>query len=224
MAESQGRASVFKTLCNMGILPVIRCKKNRDAFKAVEALVEGGIPIAEITMTIPKALELIETLKDQHGDTLTVGVGTVTDADTCAQAIEAGSQFVVTPIYDSKIISICCRSNICIIGGALTPTEIFDTYKAGADAVKVFPASALGGPNYFRLLKDPLPEISLVPTGGVTIETAIEYFNAGAAFVGAGTDLISKEALEKGEMDTITKKAEKYVEAIRQYRFSVASA
>ena len=182
------------------------------------ALAEGGIPIAEITMTIPEALDVIKNVIDRFGDTVTVGVGTVTDSNTCAKAIEAGCHFMVTPVFNPEIISMCHQADVCIIGGALTPTEIFNTRREGADAVKVFPASALGGEKYFRMLRDPFPEIPLVPTGGVNIETALDFLAAGAVFVGAGTDLVSKEALKNGEVDKITKRAKQYIEAIRRFR------
>lgn len=210
--------SVFQQLCRIGILPVIRSEGKQEAISAVEALAKGGIPVAEITMTVPGALEVIRDLVDEKGDRLTIGAGTVTDAHTCAAAIDAGCQFVVTPILDPEVIGLCRKKKVCIIGGALTPTEIHATFLAGADAVKVFPAKALGGPAYFRMLREPLPDIPLVPTGGVNLDTMAEYFAAGAVLVGAGGDLVRREALNNSEMDQITARARQYISAISKAR------
>ena len=218
MTINKDRASIFQSLCDIGIVPVIRCDQTRDALFAVEALAMGGIPIAEITMTIPSALKVIETVLQTFGDAVTVGVGTVTDPNTCIEAIKIGCQFVVTPIFNPHIIAECCQAKVCIIGGALTPTEIYNTHQEGADAVKVFPASAMGGEKYFRALKDPFPNIPLVPTGGVNLKTAIDFLDAGAVFVGTGTDLVTKQALENRDSHGITKRAEAYIKAIRHYR------
>lgn len=211
-------ATVFQTLCDVGVVPVIRCDETREALAAVGALREGGVPIAEITMTIPSALRVIETVLKTFGDTVTVGVGTVTDPATCAEAVRIGCHFVVTPVFNANIIAACRRAGVCMIGGALTPTEIYNTHQAGADAVKVFPASALGGNAYFRALKDPFPNIPLVPTGGVNLKTVVGFLEAGAVFVGAGTDLVSRKALANGDSQSITRRAEAYIEAIRRYR------
>ncbi len=212
------RVAVFKQLCRIGIIPVIRGDKKQEALFAVEALAQGGIPVAEITMTVPGAIDVIRSLVDQKGEELMIGAGTVTDAQTCAAAIGAGCRFVVTPILVPEVIGLCRDKNVCIIGGALSPTEVHATFLAGADAVKVFPAKALGGPSYFRMLREPFPNIPLVPTGGVNLETMAEYFKAGAHLVGAGGDLVRRDALRNHDMEMITKRANEYVSAIRKVR------
>jgi len=212
------RGSVFQQLCRIGILPVIRSDSKKEAISAVQALAKGGIPVAEITMTVPGAIDVIRDLVDQNGEHLTIGAGTVTDAKTCAAAIEAGCRFVVTPILDPEVIGQCRKKEVCVIGGALTPTEIHATFLAGADAVKVFPAKAIGGPAYFRMLREPFPNIPLVPTGGVTLETMAEYFKAGAVLVGAGGDLVRQNAMRNKNFEQITDRACQYVSAIAKFR------
>jgi len=212
------RVSVFKQLCRIGIIPVIRGDNKQEAIFAVEALAQGGIPVAEITMTVPGAIDVIRSLVDQNAEHLVIGAGTVTDTQTCAAAIDAGCRFVVTPILVPEVIGLCCDKDVCIIGGALTPTEIHATFVAGADAVKVFPAKALGGPSYFRMLREPFPDIPLVPTGGVNLDTMAEYFKAGALLVGAGGDLVSRDALRNHDMAKITKRANEYATAITKVR------
>ncbi len=210
--------SVLKKMIQIGVVPVVRVDMEKDAYEAVKALMEGGIPIAEITMTTPNAHQIIATLVQEFGEHLTVGAGTVTDIAMCSGAIEVGSHFIVTPTLHMDIIQLCVKKNVCIIGGALTPTEILATWKAGADAVKVFPVSAIGGPRYFQMIHDPLPQIPLVATGGVNLENLPEYLEAGALFVAAGGDLIIKGALKNGKAQQITARAKQYVEIIQAAR------
>lgn len=212
------QVSVFKRLCQIGILPVIRGEKKQQAISAVEALAQGGIPVGEITMTVPDAIDVIRELTDRNGSHLIIGAGTVTDIQTCAAAIDAGCRFIVTPILDLDVIALCRKKDVCIIGGALTPTEVHATFKAGADAIKVFPAKAMGGPAYFNMLREPFPNIPLVPTGGVNLATMADFFRAGAPLVGAGGDLVKQNALRNGNMDQITARARQYVSAIAALR------
>jgi len=212
------KKTVFQNLVAVGIVPVIRSSSAKNVLLAIKALMEGGIPVAEVTMTVPNALAAIEECAREFGGHLTLGAGTVTDEETCRKAIEAGSQFIVTPSVKTDIIRICVQNDVCVIGGALTPTEILTVWEAGAAAVKVFPAKAVGGPAYLRMIREPLPHIPLVPTGGVTLETLPEYLGAGAAFVGAGGDLVNKGAVEAGKAELITERARQYVAAIRAAR------
>ncbi len=209
---------VLKKMIQVGVVPVVRADREEEAFDAVNALIKGGIPIAEITMTTPNAHQIIAKLIRKFGGHLTVGAGTVTDKNMCSGAMAAGSHFIVTPTLHMDIIQMCVKRNICIIGGALTPTEILSTWKAGADAVKVFPVSAIGGPRYFQMIHEPLPQIPLVATGGVSLETLPEYLEAGAFFVGAGGDLIFRGALKNGKVEQITARAKQYIEAIQAAR------
>ena len=198
-------------------MPVIRTDDPEDVFRAVDALAAGGIRVVEVTMTTPDAIGIIRNLSTERGDDILIGAGTVTDADSLERAVEAGSRFVVTPICDVDLVEKGVDSGVCVIGGALTPTEVLATWKAGATAVKIFPASLLG-PMYLRMLHEPFPDIPLVPTGGINLENIAQYLEAGAAFAGAGGDLLSKSALRNGDYHQITLRASDYVKAVRSAR------
>jgi len=217
------RQSVFHSLKNAGIVPVIRSSSSAKVLRIVEALIKGGIPVAEVTMTVPRAIKTIEECANEFGTALTLGAGTVIDEATCTRVIEAGSQFIVTPTVRIEVVKTCKEKNTCVIGGALTPSEILAVWEAGADAVKVFPVKAMGGAAYLRMVSEPMPSIPLVPTGGVTLETLEEYFRAGAVFVGAGGDLVNKKEAEAGNFAWFTERARQYVAAIRNARSSLHS-
>ena len=212
------KQSILKKLEQVGVVPVVRAESSDNVVRAVEALVEGGIPVAEITMTVPGAVTVIERCAAHFGDRITLGAGSVTSADMCIEVIDAGSVFVVTPVFKAAVIDICKHRGVCVIAGALTPTEIVSAWEAGADVVKVFPAKAMGGAAYLRMVHEPLPQIPLTPTGGVTLQTLADYFKAGVPFVGAGGDLVSKKAIDAGDTQAITKRARQYVTAIRAAR------
>jgi 2-dehydro-3-deoxyphosphogluconate aldolase/(4S)-4-hydroxy-2-oxoglutarate aldolase len=212
------KEAVFRKFVETGVIPVVRADTEGETLLAIEALLEGGIPIAEITMTIPDAIDIIERCVRHFADQMIIGAGTVTDPLTCSKAIAAGSQFVVTPTVKTDVIELCCKERVCVIGGALTPTEILSVWKAGADAVKVFPAKAVGGPAYVRMIHEPMPHVPIVPTGGVTLETLEEYFDAGAAFVGSGGDLVSRHFLKDGDGTQIRKRAIQYLSRIKEVR------
>ncbi|MGD2272595.1 MAG: bifunctional 4-hydroxy-2-oxoglutarate aldolase/2-dehydro-3-deoxy-phosphogluconate aldolase [Desulfobacterales bacterium] len=203
-------------MIQVGVLPVVRAESAKEVFDAIEALMKGGIPIAEITMTTPNATTIIEKLLRKFGERLIVGAGTVTNISQCLEALDVGSQFIVTPILNIDIIRRCRELNVCVIGGAFTPTEILTTWQAGADAVKIFPAVAVDGPKYLQMIHQPLPNIHLVPTGGVNLENLPKFLKAGALFVGAGGDLVSPEALKIGNTELIVEKARKYRFAIQK--------
>ena len=212
------KQDILKKIERIGVVPVIRSESPDNVIRAVEALVEGGIPVAEITMTVPDAVKVIERCVAHFGDRITLGVGSVTHADMCAEVIDAGCVFVVTPVFVPAVIDACKRRGVCVVAGALTPTEIFMAWEAGADVIKVFPAKVMGGAAYLRMVHEPLPQIPLMPTGGVTIETLADYFKAGVKFVGAGGDLVSKKAIDTGKTRSITDRARQYVAAIRAAR------
>jgi len=212
------RQAVFQSLKNAGIVPVIRSSPSKKVLQIVEALMKGGIAVAEVTMTVPIAIETIEQCANEFGPHLTLGAGTGMDDAVCTRAIDAGSQFVVTPTVRIEVVKKCKEKDICVIGGALTPSEILAVWEAGADAVKVFPVKALGGAAYLRMLSEPMPSIPLVPTGGVTLKTLEEYFRAGAVFVGAGGDLVNKKEAETGNFAWIAERSRQYVTAIRKAR------
>lgn len=211
-------SQIMQQLIAAGVVPVIRTDTEEHAQVAVEALVEGGIAIAEITMTTPNAISVIEKICRRAGNHLIVGAGSVTETTACKRAIDAGCRFVVTPTVNLEIIEVCRINEICVLGGALTPTEILSVWRAGADAVKVFPAKVLGGPDYIRTIHEPLPGVPIVPTGGVCLENIAEYLLAGAIFVGSGGDLVNREALRAGKPALITERAKQYVAAIGRAR------
>jgi 2-dehydro-3-deoxyphosphogluconate aldolase / (4S)-4-hydroxy-2-oxoglutarate aldolase len=208
------KQSILKKIEQVGVVPVIRSESPNNVVRAVEALVEGGIPVAEITMTVPDAVKVIVRCAAHFGDRITLGVGSVTHADLCAAVIDAGCIFVVTPVFVPSVIDVCMRRGVCVIAGALTPTEIFMAWEAGADVIKVFPAKVMGGAAYLRMVHEPLPQIPLMPTGGVTIEDLADYFKAGVKFVGAGGDLVSKKDVDTGKTRSISDRARQYRAAI----------
>jgi 2-dehydro-3-deoxyphosphogluconate aldolase / (4S)-4-hydroxy-2-oxoglutarate aldolase len=208
------KQKVMANLRQVGVVPVVRAESAENVVRAVAALVEGGIPVAEITMTVPGAVEVIARCSEHFGDRVTLGAGSVTSAEICIDVIDAGSVFVVTPVFKAAVIEVCKRRGVCVVVGALTPTEIFAAWEAGADVVKVFPAKAMGGAAYLRMVHEPLPHIPLTPTGGVSLETLPDYFKSGVPFVGAGGDLVSKKAIDSADTRAITERARQYVAAI----------
>jgi 2-dehydro-3-deoxyphosphogluconate aldolase/(4S)-4-hydroxy-2-oxoglutarate aldolase len=204
---------LFEQMLAAGIVAVIRAQSKEQLWPIAQALLEGGVPSIEVTMTTPKALAGIEALADALGDKAIVGVGTVLDAHTARDAIAAGAQFVVSPVLDEEIIATTKRYGRISIPGAFTPTEILRAWTAGADVVKVFPSTSLG-PGYFKDILAPLPQVRLTPTGGVDLKNAGEWIKAGAACLGVGSSLVTKEALTKGDWPAITGNARAFVQAV----------
>jgi 2-dehydro-3-deoxyphosphogluconate aldolase/(4S)-4-hydroxy-2-oxoglutarate aldolase len=205
--------NVVERMREVGLIPVVRAASADEAFAAVEAIRAGGIPILEITLTVPRAVQIINQLTKRLGaDEALIGAGTVLDAETAQQCIDAGARFIVSPALDIPTIEHCRRLEIPIFPGALTPTEVLTAWRAGANAVKVFPASAVGGATYLKSLKAPLPQIELIPTGGVNLKNAADFIAAGAFALGIGADLVS------GEAAAITEKARQYVATVAAAR------
>ena len=202
----------------VGIVPVVRATSAAEALEAVEAIRAGGIPILEITLTVPGAVEIIRDLTHRLGDEVLVGAGTVLDAETADACVDAGARFIVSPALDVPTIELCLRRDVAVFPGALTPSEIVTAWKAGAHAVKIFPANAVGGAAYLKSLKAPLPQIELLPTGGVSLKTVPELMAAGAFALGVGADLVDLAALRRGEAGTVTEKARQYVAAVAAAR------
>ena len=213
-----GKAEIVRRIVATGIIPVIRAPSADDALAAVEALLAGGLDIVELTMTVPSALKVIEKVVERHGHAAVVGAGTVLDAQTARACMLAGAMFVVAPSLDIPTIRACRTHGVPVVPGALTPTEIVRAWRAGADLVKVFPASAMGGASYIKALRAPLPQIDLVPTGGVTAATVGDFIAAGAVAVGAGADLVDIARLRRGDHAGVTENARKYVAAVQQAR------
>jgi 2-dehydro-3-deoxyphosphogluconate aldolase/(4S)-4-hydroxy-2-oxoglutarate aldolase len=212
------REKVLSRLREVGVVPIVRVSNSGDAFKAVEAVVAGGVSVVEITMGVPNALRVMEQVVEQFGERVLLGAGTVLDSETCRAALLAGAEFIVTPSLDVRVIETSRRYSKACIPGALTPTEIVTAWQAGADMVKVFPCGPVGGPDYLRSLLGPLPQIDFVPTGGVDLESTPGYIRAGAAAVAVGGELISRKALQEGHLEVITANARKFVEAVRSAR------
>jgi 2-dehydro-3-deoxyphosphogluconate aldolase/(4S)-4-hydroxy-2-oxoglutarate aldolase len=191
------------------------------ARRAVAAVCAGGISIVEITMTVPGAIDVIRKLAEEIGAETLIGAGTVLEEQTARRCVEAGAQFIVSPALDLRTIAACREMDVVMIAGALTPTEIYTAWSAGSDLIKVFPAGALGGPSYFKSLKGPLPQIKLVPTGGVSLATAAAFIEAGAEALGVGTDLIDVKALKGGQDSDISARARQYVEIVQRTRAKI---
>lgn len=199
-------------------MPVVRATSSEEALAAVEAIRAGGIPILEITLTVPGAVKIIRELARTLGDQALIGAGTVLDAETARACIDAGARFVVSPSLDIPTIEACRSLNVPVFPGALTPTEIVTAWRAGANAVKVFPAGAVGGAAYLKSIKAPLPQIELIPTGGVSVKSVPDFVAAGAFALGVGADLVNLEALRRGDAASITVKAREYVAAVTAAR------
>jgi 2-dehydro-3-deoxyphosphogluconate aldolase/(4S)-4-hydroxy-2-oxoglutarate aldolase len=214
------KSEVIQTIKDIGVIPVVRATSADDAMRAIDAIREGGISVLEITMTVPGAVKLIEELAKRYGKDAVVGAGTVLDPETANECISSGAQFVVSPALNLETIACCQKRDIAVMPGALTPTEVVQAWNAGADFVKVFPAGAVGGPSYLKALKAPLPQIELVPTGGVSLTTAGDFIRAGAAALGVGTDLVDINAIREGQSAVITERAKQFIEIVRDARAS----
>ena len=209
---------ILARMQQIGIVPVLRASSTQEALAIATAIEAGGVPVLEVTMTVPGAVQVIEQLANHAGDRLLVGAGTVLDAETARACILAGAQFVVSPALDVRTIELCRKYGVPVLPGALTPTEIVTAWQAGADAVKVFPCSAVGGAKYLKAVKAPLPQIDLIPTGGVSLATAAEFLEAGAFALGVGGDLVDNKAIAKGHPEIITENARKYLAIVQQFR------
>jgi 2-dehydro-3-deoxyphosphogluconate aldolase/(4S)-4-hydroxy-2-oxoglutarate aldolase len=212
------RAQIIAIVEELGVIPVVRAASADEAMRAIDAIKEGGISVLEITMTVPGAVGVIEEVVKRYGSDVTVGAGTVLDPETARVCILAGAQFVVSPALNVDTIAICRRYGVPVIPGTLTPTEVVTAWTAGADLVKVFPAGSMGGASYIKNLKGPLPQIKLIPTGGVSLKTAADFIKAGASALGVGTDLVDVKAIRAGEAHVITERAKQFLEIVREAR------
>lgn len=206
---------ILKRLIEGKVVAVVRLDSGDQLVRVAEALKAGGISAIEFTIPTPGALEMIRQATAYFGDSVLMGAGTVLDAETARAAILSGAQFIVTPALNLKTIELCHRYGKPIIPGAMTPTEILTGWEAGADMVKVFPAESLG-PAYLKAVLAPLPQVRLVPTGGISAENAAEYLKAGATALGVGGRLVDKSAVAKGDWAALTVEAQRLMEAVRQ--------
>jgi 2-dehydro-3-deoxyphosphogluconate aldolase/(4S)-4-hydroxy-2-oxoglutarate aldolase len=209
---------ILAFITEVGIVPVVRVASADSAVKAVEAIHKGGVRAAEITMTVPGAIRALEKLADTFGDKLMLGAGTVLDPETARACMLAGAQFFVTPSLRISTIEICKRYSKVICPGALTPTEVLTAWEAGADVVKVFPCGNVGGAKYIKALKGPFPQIEMIPTGGVSLETAGDFLKAGACAVAVGGELVDGKTIKEGRFDIIEERARQYLACIAKAR------
>ncbi len=212
------RAEVLRRIEELAVVPVVRAPSAGLALAAVEALLEGGLSVFEITLTVPGALGVIEKLVVELGERAVVGAGTVLSAESALEATRAGAAFVVSPGLDLRTVEVMRAREIPVFPGALTPTEILSAWSAGADVVKIFPCSAVGGARYLTQLRGPFPDIKLMPTGGVSVANAAEFLRAGATAVGLGTDLVDVSAVEAGRAHVLTERARALLESLRPAR------
>jgi 2-dehydro-3-deoxyphosphogluconate aldolase / (4S)-4-hydroxy-2-oxoglutarate aldolase len=209
-----GKKEVLTRIIDSGVVAVIRMKDTNRLLKVIEAVRDGGVKSIEITMTVPGAIEIIRDLVKVVPSDVLIGAGTVVDESTADKVIDAGAIFVVGPVLNTEIVSLCVRRGVAVMPGCYTPTEIFAGWRAGADIIKVFPATSLG-PKYFKDLRGPFPDIRLMPTGGVTIDNVGEWIAAGACAVGIGSDLLDKKAIDEGRYEVLTERAARMVQNVR---------
>jgi 2-dehydro-3-deoxyphosphogluconate aldolase / (4S)-4-hydroxy-2-oxoglutarate aldolase len=214
------KQDVLRKIAEVGLVPVVRAQSADEAMKVVDAIREGGVPVLEITMTVPGAIGVMEALVRRFGSDVLLGAGTVLDPETARACMLAGARFVVSPALNPATIEMCRRYSVPVMPGALTPTEVVAAWTAGADVVKVFPCGAVGGASYIKALKAPLPQIDMIPTGGVSVKTAADFIKAGSMALGVGADLVDTQAIRDGNARAVTEKAREYLRLVQEARAS----
>jgi 2-dehydro-3-deoxyphosphogluconate aldolase/(4S)-4-hydroxy-2-oxoglutarate aldolase len=209
---------ILTWITGVGIVPVVRAASAEAAIHAVEALHQGGITTAEVTMTVPGAVKALERLADRFGGKVLLGAGTVLDPETARICMLAGAEFVVSPSLRLSVVEIARRYSKPVFPGALTPTEVLTAWESGADAVKVFPCGNVGGAKYIKALKGPFPQIGLIPTGGVNLETAGDFLKAGACALGVGGELVDAKSIQEGRFEVIAERARQYLAVVAKTR------
>ena len=207
-----------ETIERVGLIPVLRARNAAQAHAIVKAMIAGGVTVVEVTMTVPGAIEVLRGLKREYGSDLLLGSGTVTTAAQAEATIEAGAEFVVSPSFHAAVVAKTRELGKVSIPGSLTPTEVITAFDAGADYVKIFPCSAMGGASYLKSLLAPFPHIKLIPTGGVTLQTAESFLRAGARALGVGSDLVNLAAIDAGTPEVITEAARAYLDVVAKFR------
>ncbi len=218
------KQQILSSIIDIGIVPVVRTTSAENAIKAIEAIYNGGIRAAEITMTVPGAVRALEKVADKFGDKIVLGAGTVLDPETARICMLAGAEFFVSPSLNLATIAMVKRYSKAIMPGALTPTEVLTAWDAGADIVKVFPCGNVGGAKYIKSLKAPFPQIEMIPTGGVNLETAGDFLKAGACAVAVGAELVDAKSIKEGRLDVIEEKARQYLAVIAKAREEIKTA
>ncbi|MEX0744672.1 MAG: bifunctional 4-hydroxy-2-oxoglutarate aldolase/2-dehydro-3-deoxy-phosphogluconate aldolase [Phycisphaeraceae bacterium] len=215
--ETGERQLTVRRMEQAGLVAIIRASSNQGLVETCRALVNGGVTVAEITMTTPGAIEAIRAASQELGDDCLIGVGSVLDAETVTRAVDAGARFVVSPVFKPEVVVAAHHQGCPVLAGALTPTEILTAWEAGADLVKVFPANHFG-PRYFKDVLAPMPHLRLTPTGGVDLDTVDAWFNAGARCLGVGSALVKKDLIAAGDWAGLTELAGKFVSAVERSR------
>ena len=213
------QASQLQSVLEVGIVAVVRAPDPKGLVDVIRALAAGGVTVAEVTLTVPNALDVIREAKRALGDSILLGAGTVLDPETCRAAMLAGAEFIVSPTVNLDVIRLCKRYDMLVMPGAFTPTEILTAWEAGADIVKVFPADVVG-PAFFRAMRGPLPQIRLMPTGGVDLATAADFLNAGACCLGVGGQLVDPKLVAAGDFEQLRERAARYVDIVQRTRQS----
>jgi len=216
--DSMGKREILNRMVSEGLIPVIRVSSAQEAMDVSDALKGGGVSFIEITMSVQGAMDVIKELAQKYKEEIIMGAGTVLDPETGRAALLAGAQFIVSPTLNLELIQLAHRYGAVVIPGAMTPTEILTAWNAGADLVKVFPAAQLGGPEYLRALRGPLPQILLVPTGGVNLQNAGAFIKAGATALGVGGELVDKKVLQEKQFQIISENARAFLKKIREAR------
>jgi 2-dehydro-3-deoxyphosphogluconate aldolase/(4S)-4-hydroxy-2-oxoglutarate aldolase len=217
------KQQVRDRIMEIGVVPVVRASSPGEARIAAEAVCQGGIPIVEITMTVPGALDVIHELARNNPSEVLVGAGTVLNAQIARRCLDAGAEFLVSPGLNIGTVEFALREGTLIMAGALTPTEVIAAWEAGADFVKIFPCGQVGGAKYIKALKGPLPQVPMVPTGGVNLNTAAEFIEAGAVALGIGGELVQADALRLNKLEVIVENARKFLAIVKQTRARMTS-
>ena len=212
------KREVLGRILSEALIPIIRVASASEAVDVANAIKKGGVSLIEVTMSVPGAIDVIKELAQRYGDEIIMGAGTVLDPETGRTALLAGAQFIVSPILNLDLIELAHRYSAVVVPGAMTPTEILKAWNAGADIVKVFPAAQLGGPGYVKALRGPLPQILLAPTGGVNLQNAGAFIQAGAAALGVGGELVDKQAVKTKRFGIITENTRAYLKTIQEAR------
>jgi len=218
------RDAILSAIIEIGIVPVVRTDSTEGAIKAIEAIYRGGIRAAEITMTVPGALRALEKVANDFGDRIVLGAGTVLDPETARACMLAGAEFLVTPSLNLATIEMAKRYSKVITPGALTPTEVVTAWEAGGDMIKIFPCSAVGGAKYIKSLRAPFPQIEMIPTGGVSLETVGDFLRAGACAVAVGAELIDSKHIQERKYEVFEERARRFLEAIAKTREQMKGA
>ena len=208
---------MLKLIRDTGVIAIMRAQSSDQLISAADAIKSGGVRVIEVTMTTPGALSIIETAKSRYGQDILFGAGSVLDPETARAAILAGADFIVAPTLNLDVVTLCKRYSIPVMPGCFTPTEAITAWQAGADMIKLFPAS-LGGPAHLKAILAPLPQLEIVPVGGVNLDTAVDFIRNGAAALGVGSSLVNQKLLDAGNLDELTRRAEAFIQKVRQGR------